>query len=605
LQQITHEKCFDLKRWPTFRFFALVKPEDDILPVRTMYNGKTVNIGNNYLTSSKPIWIAGPDLIAITIQTGKTPKVLKAIRIVPHGQQRDMNSVDLRGMVKIDPYKDDLFKRVIEQRKLHKSSPELYYWLKIFANSIYGFFVEINPEAIPLRRAVRIEVHSGEDSFTPDKRFQLKENQGHWYAPYLASLITSGGRLLLALLEKSVTKAGGTHAWADTDALAIVSSKNGGPLRRFPGSEHVRALSWQEVEQIVNQFESLNPYDRTAVRGSILNFVDANYEDSDPEHPRRQLLGYSIAAKRYALYERSGNKINIVDPKAHGLGYLYPPADSPRGWEHDHDAPKWIYQFWDCLLRIALELERDNPSWIKRPQMMRMTVTTFNVLKRLHEWKGFRPYNFFLLPIVAAGGWPAGVDPKHFTLVAPFESDQKRWLRLPCINIAAPNDRTVYKLSTSFTSPEYGKSAVLGVLEDLLYRYPRHPEAKSLGSDGMPCGSNTRGLLQRAHIIAGRHRRIGKESDRRWEEGAELESLSYIPMEFKPPGSEHNANELVRASEGLIRRIREIGIRELVRSGFGRRILEKICRRELVNAETLREYDQKIHEYRVKIRSMT
>jgi hypothetical protein len=33
--------------------------------------------------------------------------------------------------------------------------------------------------------------------------------------------------------------------------------------------------------------------------------------------------------------------------------------------------------------------------------------------------------------------------------------------------------------------------------------------------------------------------------------------------------------------------------------------LEKICRRELVNAETLREYDQKIHEYRVKIRSMT
>jgi len=145
LQQITHEKCFDLKRWPTFRFFALVKPEDGILPVRTMYNGKTVNIGNNYLTSSKPIWIAGPDLIARTIQTGKTPKVLKAIRIVPHGQQRDMNSVDFRGMVKIDPYKDDLFKRVIEQRKLHKSSPELYYWLKIFANSIYGFFVEINP----------------------------------------------------------------------------------------------------------------------------------------------------------------------------------------------------------------------------------------------------------------------------------------------------------------------------------------------------------------------------------------------------------------------------------------------------------------------------
>src|SRR4029077_2318010 len=170
--------------------------------------------------------------------------------------------------------------------------------------------------------AVRIEVHSGEDSFTPGRRFQLKENQGYWYAPYLASLITSGGRLLLALLEKSVNNAGGIHAWADTDALAIVSSRNGGPLRRIPGSEHVRALSWKEVQRIVDEFESLNPYDRSAIPGSILNFVDANYEDCDGEHPRRQLLGYSIAAKRYALYERRGRKINIVDPKAHGLGYL-------------------------------------------------------------------------------------------------------------------------------------------------------------------------------------------------------------------------------------------------------------------------------------------
>jgi hypothetical protein len=34
--------------------------------------------------------------------------------------------------------------------------------------------------------------------------------------------------------------------------------------------------------------------------------------------------------------------------------------------------------------------------------MMRMTVTTVNVLKSLHEWEGFRPNNFFLLPVPAA-----------------------------------------------------------------------------------------------------------------------------------------------------------------------------------------------------------
>jgi hypothetical protein len=209
-----------------------------------------------------------------------------------------------------------------------------------------------------------------------------------------------------------------------------------------------------------------------------------------------------------------------------------------------------------------------------------MAVTTFNVLKRLHAWEAFRPYNFFLLPILAKGGCPAGVDPRHFTLVAPFESDQRKWLSLDCINIAARNDRTIYKLITSFTSPEYGKRAVLEVFEDLLHRYPEHPEAKSLSSDGRPCDGATRGLLQRAHIIAGKHRRIGKESDKRWEEGDELESLSYVPIEFEPPGSEQKRNELARASENLIRKIKKIGIRELMRSGLGRRILEKICRRQ-------------------------
>jgi len=297
-------------------------------------------------------------------------------------------------------------------------------------------------------------------------------------------------------------------------------------------------------------------------------------------------LGYSIAAKRYALYERTGNKINVVDPKAHGLGYLYPPMESPNGWEDDHDAPKWIYQFWECLLRIALRAKREDPTWLKRPQMMRMAVTTFNVLKRLHAWEAFRPYNFFLLPILAKGGCPADIDPRHFTLVAPFESDQTKWLGLGCINIAARNDRSIYKLSTSFTSPEYGRRAILEVFEDLFYRYPQHPEAKSLSSDGTPCTAETRGLLQRAHIVAGKHRRIGKESDRRWEEGADLESLAYVPMEFEPSGNERQNNELARASESLIRKIKKLGIRKLIRFGYGRRILEKLCRREPVKAAT-------------------
>jgi len=123
----------------------------------------------------------------------------------------------------------------------------------------------------------------------------------------------------------------------------------------------------------------------------------------------------------------------------------------------------------------------------------------------------------------------------------------------------------------------------------------QHPEAKSLGTDGEPCKADTRGLLGRSHIIAGRNRQISKEHDRRWEEGDDLESLLFKPIEFEPPGSEQKTNELAQASDRLIRRIKKIGIRALVKGGLGRRILEKICRRELVPVVTLRGYERRIH----------
>ena len=50
--------------WRRLSFFALVLPDNDILPVRTVYNGRTQNIGLNFLSSKEPIWFAGPDLVA-------------------------------------------------------------------------------------------------------------------------------------------------------------------------------------------------------------------------------------------------------------------------------------------------------------------------------------------------------------------------------------------------------------------------------------------------------------------------------------------------------------------------------------------------------------
>src|SRR5438105_4308506 len=249
-----------------------------------------------------------------------------------------MKKINLRGsMVEIDPYKDDVFRKVIEQRKLHKADKALSYWLKIFANSIYGFFVELIPEL--QTRNVPVKVFSGEKSFSDSS--DVLENSGTWFFPPLASLITSAGRLLLAMTEACVQDKRGTYLFCDTDSLAIVSSKKGG-LLDIPGSDGIRILPWNEVQELVDRFISLNPYDPEAVKGSILNLVDANYRDSDPTKSQRQLYGRSIAAKRYSLYEKIGKTgIRIIDPKAHGVGFLYPPKDSPKGW--DADVPQWTY----------------------------------------------------------------------------------------------------------------------------------------------------------------------------------------------------------------------------------------------------------------------
>src|SRR5207302_6712247 len=102
IEGISIDRCFDPSQWEQLKFFALVQPEDDILPVRAVYDGVTQNIGNNYLSSDAPLWFAGCDLIASKIHTGKVPKIIRAIRLVAHGKQTGMRSVKLRGsMVEI------------------------------------------------------------------------------------------------------------------------------------------------------------------------------------------------------------------------------------------------------------------------------------------------------------------------------------------------------------------------------------------------------------------------------------------------------------------------------------------------------------------------
>jgi hypothetical protein len=527
LSRASLDDTFDPAFWKQLSFFALVKPNGDILPVRTVYNGKTQNIGLNYVSSKIPIWYAAPDLVASKIQTGKTPRILRALEMVPGGRQKRLKSTNLGGMIKINPSEQDFYREIVQQRVPHKKSNEsLANFLKVLANSgSYGLFVEVNPET--KKKEVQIGYFSGETRGRVNSNYA--EKPGDWYFPPIASLITSGGRLLLAMLEKSVDEKGGSYLFCDTDSLCIVGTENGsfvqcaGGKTRFRGKEGFKALSLQEVQTISNKFKKLNPYD-SALVPEILKIEDVNHVDSDPKKPFRQLYGYAISAKRYALYTQTGNKIEIEKASGHGLGYLLAPKE--RQEDEDEETPQWVMEAWDFLLRKELRLRSKEPPWLDLPAMMRMVVTTPNVLKHQRpEWLG--PFNFFLFPLVSAlGGYPAGFNDSNFLFITPYESNRKKWKSLRGINLF---DGQSFQIATR-PAPNQDK-VIPDSFRIVLHNYPSKAESKSLSPDGTPCTGATQGLLLRTEIIASKLVPVGKETDRRWEQGEDpsmLDSQVYV-----------------------------------------------------------------------------
>lgn len=93
-------------------------------------------------------------------------------------------------------------------------------------------------------------------------------------------------------------------------------------------------------------------------------------------------------------------------------------------------------------------------------------------------------------------------------------------------------------------------------LEKVVRSHALHPEAKSLGPDGFPCTGFTRGLLQRARIIAeGPPILIGKETDRRWEQEDDPSIFEALLIEHK-----QGETALITTDIRLGNRLRDCGM---------------------------------------------
>jgi hypothetical protein len=581
LKSIDVNQLLDPKTWHKLNFFALIQPNADILPVRAVYGesrvGGETNIGLNPLTSDEPIWFAGPDIVASILQTGSTPKILRAVRLEAVGVQEGLKSVPL-GKGSINPARDDFFRKVIEERKGKKKSDPLYYFLKILANAgCYGIYAEVNRHQVGKNDAKQVGIFSGEAHIT--ERATIMERPGPFYFPPVSALITAGGRLLLSMLQKIVTEAGGAYLMCDTDSMAIVASErgglvpcNGGPHKMPDGCDAIKALSWVDARDIVDRFKSLNPYNKKVVPDSILNIVEEINFDS--EGKQRQVYGYGISAKRYAVYTFDGSEVRIIKASEHGLGLYYRPKE---GRDPECDVPLWIKEGWQRILNRAHGLPSHRPDWFDFPVMRRIAITTPHVmtaLRKLDRDKA-RPYNFALSPVIIdLSGLP-------ITLLGPFEKNPARWTKMAYINI---HDGTTHTLDppTLMAMPQ--------TFGTIFSQYVNHPEYKSLAPNGSPCEADSHGLLRLYPVTANpEFHLIGKETERGWEQAEDISTL--LPSLKRYERNTGTASELLRErlqtmSLNVLQKKTGLSRNTILRARRGQRVHPKSLQQLRVAART-------------------
>lgn len=540
-------QLFDQATWPDMRAIVLVEPHDDILPVRTRLGGASNTITIAHVTSETPMWWTMPDVIASTILTGRPPKVIRALDFKPAGYRLNgLKPIKLRRAVEIDPNRQDFFKVVVEQRQAIKlrlkasghdtectctndehagcacESCRTSESLKVTGNSCgFGMNLEFNPEIVAEQDVTVYGI--GEPHTIQGDRL---DKPGQWCFPPVGSLIVSGSRLMLAMLERCITDAGGTWVACDTDSMMPVVTPDGSPVKTRHGD--IPALSESTARQIQERFDSLNPYDAAVAPG--IHILKREH-DKDP----RPLYCYAISAKRYALFhlrdgaiedlmvtDESGDIETLTDDgrKEHGLGaYMSPynPDDeSMRGKR------VWVTEIWHYLICKELGIPVKEPSFFDLPVMTKVSLTTwtgYQLFRRFNAGKSWReqikPYNFVMCPVVTQISQLA--EQKHVRLVTPFERDPSKWLNAEYIDVSNPNGDTIHVTDKPQVTDD-GEGVDFGVhiirtWRSVVREFGQHPEVKYCDSNGRTCDKKTRGVLYRHHIRIGHIEYIGKESN--------------------------------------------------------------------------------------------
>lgn len=426
-------------------------------------------------------------------------------------------------------------------------------FLKVFANAIYGVFAEMNTPKVAKPKFGRVYGLGGQSWSVKNP-----EEPGEFCFPPFAALITSGARLMLAMLEKSVADTGGCHVFCDTDSLCIVASDEPGVT-----PDGIPIISYDQVNQIRERFSLLNPYDRAMV-AEILKWESPKLARGQV-YPDRQLYCVAISAKRYCLFYMNGDQpiisamsddedppesdLEIEKRSEHGLGlYLNPIPGGIRG--------QWYTETWQYILdRWIFGREIPEPDWFRSPAALRLTATSPDMLR------AFRDFN---------NGWDYGDQVKPHNFMLSFTVSKTTRLIYPSMRLVTPyaspeeladweNLSAVYDIHGDGTAlkikpwPEMTNDELAAFLDghqpeefgpryltfvpdqpipvktyrDIIHSYVMHPEVKYDDANGKQCTGRTRGRLQPTTIVAEYVQHIGKTGNPFFNADKTLEELHY------------------------------------------------------------------------------
>jgi hypothetical protein len=530
----------DLQRretWTKLTTLVRLSPQADVLPVRTRYSeGKdNLTIGLNHLTSAKPLWFSLADVLVSKILTGRTPRILEAVRYEPGPVQAGLQPINLFGRdeYRIDPNREDMFTRLIDLRDEAKERNDpLQQQIKIIANATcYGIFVEMNRDDAPKPEALTLYDANGA---AHQIQSTALEDPGRYFHPLLAALITGAARLMLATAERLTEDQGLGWAFCDTDSIAM-AKPDGMEAGEF----------YSRCKRVIEWFEPLNPYRK---RGSILKIEDTNYNSAGEIEP---LFCFAISAKRYALFNLDKNNSPVLrKASAHGIGAFLPPYSEENPSElvpkpvfplKEIGVSLWQHDYWLQVISAALagHSERVALDWhpaLQLPAIRRYGATSPALLKWMGRYNGtkpiceqVKPFGFMVAPLARAGAW---ADPEEPEIVSEIKRGRPNKAKAP--KPIAPFERDAALAAQHTFDRETGEPVPVDALKtyaEALALFHLSPEDKF--ANGAPWD---RGLTRRRHVVVTGVALIGKEANKVGDFGEGDPARSRI-AEFDPLSS--------------------------------------------------------------------